>query len=112
MNGSDNIGVRGPGVNRRLRIVPDHGFHLVFQRLDGGRQAPGQWGFHGFPQPLDWSELWALGRQEQADHMGRDQQRFGLMATPLIQHQHVQGVLIVLSQRIQEGLQVDGLQLW
>ena len=111
MNGSDTIGVSGQGVNRGLRIVPDHGCHLVFQRIDGGRQDPGQVGFHGFPQPLERSELRALGRQEQADDIGRDQQRLGLMATAILPHQQIQGVLRGLSQLMQEEVKVDGIQV-
>jgi len=33
------------------------------------------------------------------------------MATPIIHHQNVQGVLIVLSKLIQEELKVDGIQV-
>jgi hypothetical protein len=111
MNGLDKIGVRGQGVNRGRRIVPDNGFHLVCQFIDCCRQDPGQLGFHSLPQPLDRIELWALGRQEEADHMGRDHQCFGLMATSIIHHHNIEGVLIVLSKLIQAEWKVDGIQV-
>jgi hypothetical protein len=41
--------------------------------------------------------------------MGRDQPRCGFLATPMIHHQQVHGVLIVLSKLMQEALQGDGL---
>jgi hypothetical protein len=111
MNGSDKIWVRGKGVKRGLRIVPDNGFYKVFQLIDCGRQNPGQLGFHGFPQPLDRIELWAIGRQEQTDNIGRDHQRFGLMATPIIHHHNIQAVPVVLGELIQKELKVDGIQM-
>jgi hypothetical protein len=111
MNRLDNIRVCGERGHRGFGIVSDTGCHLMFQRLDLRRQHPGELCVHILPQALDGSAFGTLGGQEQTDQIRREDQRCGLMTTPIVPQDHLQACLLVGGKRMHKDLTVDGIQV-
>jgi hypothetical protein len=112
MNGLDQIGITGEGLQGRRLIGLQEVANVGLLRIEGGELKPGQRILEVPSDSLDGIELWAIRRQEHQAHVRGEDQSLGGRCPTVIEEQDIETGRDSLCERVHERLKHRRIQMW